>query len=197
MTKLYADACERNRAPILEVLREILAEPGLVLEIGSGTGQHAAWFSAALPQLRWQPTDVAAGLPSIEAWRADAEAPNLLPAQVLDLADPSWPVSEVDYVVCINTIHIVGWPLVEALFAGVQRVLRTGGLLYLYGPFRYRDRALEPSNERFDVWLKQRDPRSGVRRFDEVDALARAAGLHCEGDRAMPANNRSIWWRKL
>jgi len=196
MSKLYADACERNRGPILEVLREILGEPGLVLEIGSGTGQHAAWFAAALPQLRWQPTDVAANLPSIEAWRGDVGVSNLLPARALDLSDASWPVAQADYVVCVNTIHIVGWPLVEALFDGVQRVLRPGGLLYVYGPFRYRTRALEPSNERFDAWLKQRDPRSGVRTFEDVDTLAAEAGLRCEGDRTMPANNRSIWWRR-
>jgi SAM-dependent methyltransferase len=197
MSKLYAEACERNRAPILDVLREIFAERGSVLEIGSGTGQHAAAFAAALPHLCWQPTDVPANLPSIEAWRADAVAPNLMPARVLDLSDPSWPIAQADYVVCINTIHIVGWPLVEALFSGVQRVLRPGGVLYLYGPFRYRTRALEPSNERFDAWLKRRDPRSGVRVFEDVDVLATEAGLRCEVDRAMPANNRSIWWRKI
>jgi SAM-dependent methyltransferase len=167
-----------------------------VLEIGSGTGQHAAWFAAGLGHLRWQPTDVATSLSSIEAWRADSGAANLLPAQVLDLREATWPVDEADYVVCINAIHIVGWPLVEALFEGVRRVLRPGGLLYVYGPFRYRGRPLEPSNERFDAWLKQRDPRSGVRSFEDVDALASASGLHCEGDRAMPANNRSIWWRR-
>lgn len=194
--KRIAPACERNRDPILAVLRELLVQPGLVLEIGSGTGQHAAYFAQHLPHLTWQPSDLAENLPSIRAWRAEAGAGNLRAPVVVDLGDGRWPLESVDYVVCINTIHIVAWPLVEALFDRAGALLRPGGVMYVYGPYRYRDRPLEPSNEQFDRWLKGRDPESGIREFEAVDALAQRAGLLLGGDRPMPANNRSIWWVK-
>ncbi len=195
--KQYAESCERNKAPILDVLREVLPSEGLVLEIGSGTGQHAAYFASHLPYLRWQPTDVAEeNLASISAWITEAQTPNLLPPRVLDLWSDAWPIERAQAVVCINTIHIVAWPAVERLFSGVARVLGTGDTLFVYGPYRYRDRPLEPSNEEFDRWLKIRDPASGIRDFEAVDALAAGNGLRLAGDRPMPANNRSIWWVK-
>lgn len=194
--KRHAPACERNQEPILAVLREILTEPGVALEIGSGTGQHAVHFARGLPHLTWQPTDLPENHASIEAWRAEAGLPNLRAPLTLDLAAGAWPIAEADAVVCINTIHIVAWPLVERLFAGVGEMLASGGVLYVYGPYRYADRPLEPSNAEFDRWLKARDPASGVRDFDAVNGLARRHGLTLRGDRAMPANNRSLWWRK-
>jgi SAM-dependent methyltransferase len=194
--KQYTESCERNKLPILEVLREILTEPGLVLEIGSGTGQHAAYFAKHLPHLHWQPTDLAENLASIGAWAADAGLPNLPPPLTLDLSADEWPLTSAQAVVCINTIHIVAWPAVERLFVGVARTLAAGGIFYVYGPYRYRQHVLEPSNEQFDHWLKVRDPASGIREFEAVNELALANELQLAGDRAMPANNRSLWWIK-
>lgn len=194
--KLFAPACQRNQGYILDVLRRVFAAPGEVLEVGSGTGQHAVYFSARLPHLTWQPTDRPGHLASIEAYRHEANPPNLRPAEALDLAHTEAWQRPARYVACINTIHIVGWPLVEALFGLAGRILDPDGILYCYGPFRYADRPLEPSNEQFDRMLRTRDPRSGVRLFEDVDRLAADNGLQHAGDEAMPANNRSIWWRK-
>lgn len=194
--KQFSPSCERNKEPILAVMREIFTAPGLVLEIGSGSGQHAAHFARGLPRLTWQPTDIAENLPSIAAWRAEAGLPNLREPLMLDLFADVWPVEQAQAVVCINTIHIVSWQGVESLFAGAGRVLAPGGILYVYGPYRYAHRPLEPSNEDFDRWLKARDSVSGVRLFEDVNRLAGQNGLVLAGDRAMPANNRSIWWQK-
>jgi len=194
--KRFAPACERNRDPILAVLREVLPLQGLVLEIGSGTGQHAAYFASHLAGPTWQPTDLADNLASIDAWRTEAGANNLSRPLALDLLGASWPIDRADALVCINTLHIVAWPGVEQLFRGAGRVLAAGGVLYVYGPFRYSDWPLEPSNVEFDKWLKDRDPASGVREFEAVNQLAHENGLRLAGDRAMPANNRSLWWIK-
>ena len=192
--KQHSPSCERNKEPILAVLREIFTIPGLVLEIGSGSGQHAVHFARGLPHMEWQPTDTAENLPGISAWRAEAGLPNLREPLELNLFIDDWPVKSAQALVCINTVHIVSWQAVEKLFAGAGRLLASGGLLYVYGPYRYADRPLEPSNEEFDRWLKDRDPVSGVRLFEDVNRLAERAGLVLAGDRAMPANNRSIWW---
>lgn len=194
--KQSSPSCERNKEPILAVLREILSVPGLVLEIGSGSGQHAVHFARGLPHVEWQPTDVADSLPGISAWRDKAGLANLREPLALDLFSGRWPVAAAQAVVCINTIHIVSWEAVERLFAGAGRLLSPGGVMYVYGPYRYADRPLEPSNEEFDRWLKARDSASGVRLFEDVNRLAGQNGLMLAGDRAMPANNRSIWWIK-
>ncbi len=194
--KQSSPSCERNKEPILAVLREILSVPGLVLEIGSGSGQHAVHFARGLPHVEWQPTDVADNLPGISAWRDEAGLANLREPLALDLFSDRWPVAAAQAVVCINTIHIVSWEAVERLFTGVGRLLKPGGTMYVYGPYRYADRPLEPSNEEFDRWLKARDSLSGVRLFEDVNRLAMENGLTLAGDRAMPANNRSIWWIK-
>jgi len=192
--KQSSPSCERNKEPILAVLREILSVPGLVLEIGSGSGQHAAHFARGLPHVEWQPTDVAENIPSISAWRDEAGLANLREPLALDLFSDRWPVSAAQAVVCINTVHIVSWVAVEKLFAGVGRLLKPGGTMYVYGPYRYAGRPLEPSNEEFDRWLKARDAVSGVRLFEDVNRLALENGLTLAGDRSMPANNRSLWW---
>jgi SAM-dependent methyltransferase len=194
--KQYSPSCERNKGPILAVLREIITTPGLVLEIGSGSGQHAVHFARGLSHVIWQPTDTADNLPSIAAWRAEANLPNLHEPQVLDLLADAWPVKRAQVLVCINTIHIISWAGVEKLFMGAGRLLVPGGILYVYGPYRYAKRPLEPSNEEFDRWLKARDPLSGVRLFEDVNRLAEQNGFVLAGDRAMPANNRSLWWKK-
>lgn len=194
--KKYAPACERNQAYILDILKQIFPGPGDVLEIGSGTGQHAAYFAAHLPHLQWQPTDLPENLPSIDAYRLEANLPNLREPEVLDLAASAHPRMRPDYIVCINTIHIVSWLLVESLFRLAGRLLEPGGVLYCYGPYRYATRDLEPSNERFDRILRLQDPESGIRLFEDVNRLAGGNGFEHQGDEAMPANNRSLWWRK-
>ena len=194
--KQFAPSCERNKDPILAILSEILNTGGVVLEVGSGSGQHAAHFARAMPHVEWQPSDVAENLPSIRAWRAEAGLPNLREPLMLDLLAGDWPVTEARAVACINTIHIVSWTAVENLFAGAGRILPPGGILYVYGPYRYAHRPLEPSNEEFDCWLQARDSQSGVRLFEDVNRLAAQQGLSLAGDRSMPANNRSIWWKK-
>lgn len=194
--KPFAPACERNREPILAVLREAMAGHRRVLEIGSGTGQHAVHFAAAMPWLQWQCSDLAIHLPGIGQWRREAALPNLPPEIALDACDTSWP-DGFDAVFSANTLHIMGWPAVEAFFAGVGGVLRDpGALLVVYCPFNVDGGHTSDSNREFDAWLKARDPASGLRDLAGVDALARAQGLRLEADVAMPANNRCLLWRR-
>ena len=192
--KRFSEACNRNQAPILAVLKEVLPDTGRVLEIGSGTGQHAAYFSRSLPDLAWQPSDLAEALPSIEAWREESGAPNLNPPMVIDLLGNNDPPSRVDAIVCINTAHIVAWTGVERLFSIAANILEPKGVLYFYGPYRYPDHALEPSNVAFDRWLKEQNSVSGIRDYAAVESLAESNGFILGGDRSMPSNNRSIWW---
>jgi len=192
----FSPSVARNREFIADVLASILTGSGDLLEIGSGTGQHAAYLAPLFPSYKWQPTDLAEKLNGINDWAAEARAANLLPALELDLGNQNWPVAEADSIICINTIHIVAWPLVENLFRGASKILKPGGVLFVYGPYEYSDRPLEPSNAEFDEWLKLRDPNSGIRMFDDVNRLAEQGGLSIKADIAMPANNRAIWWRK-
>ena len=192
--KRFSEACNRNQAPILAVLKEVLPDTGRVLEIGSGTGQHAAYFSRSLPDLAWQPSDLAEALPSIEAWREESGAPNLNPPMVIDLLGNNDTPSRVDAIVCINTAHIVAWTGVERLFSIAANILDPKGVLYFYGPYRYPDHALEPSNVAFDRWLKEQNSVSGIRDYAAVESLAESNGFILGGDRSMPSNNRSIWW---
>ena len=193
--KQFSEACERNREPILGVLRRVFADRKGVLEIGSGTGQHAAYFAPALPHLAWQPSDVADHLASIRLWREEAQTPRLLEPIELDVDQP-FPDLEVDAVFCANTCHIISWPQVERLFAGIGTLLPPGGLLALYGPFHYGGKPTSPSNAEFDAWLRGRDPKSGVRDFEAIDALAKRQRVVLEEDHAMPANNRLLVFRK-
>ena len=194
MPALSSPAAARNREPILQVLRERLPMPGEVLEIASGSGEHAAWFAAALPSLDWRPSDRdAAALDSIRAYRDIAGLPNLLEPVRLDASEPEgWPVVRADAIVCINMIHISPWSAAEGLMTGAGRLLASGGLLYLYGPFREAGRHTAPSNAAFDESLRGRDPAWGVRDMGEVAALAEANGLPLQARVAMPANNFSL-----
>jgi SAM-dependent methyltransferase len=192
--KQFSDACERNREPILQVLRRAFADRTSVLEIGSGTGQHAAYFAPALPHLAWQPSDVAENLPSIRVWREEAETPRLLEPIELDVDQP-FPAVQADAVFSANTCHIMSWPQVERFVAGVGKLLPEGGVFALYGPFHYGGKPTSPSNAEFDAWLRNRDPKSGVRDFEAIRDLAAKRGLALEGDNAMPANNRLLVFR--
>ncbi|MBT9541116.1 DUF938 domain-containing protein [Thiobacillus sp.] len=194
--KPYSESCEQNREPILAVLRVAFADRHRVLEIGSGTGQHAVYFAAELPHLVWQTADVRAHHPGIHAWLNEAALPNVLPPLELDVNQRPWPSGSYDAVFSANTLHIMGWPEVERFFAGVGALLEPGGVQVVYGPFNYNGQFTSESNARFDVWLKARDPASGVRDFEAVDALARAQGLVLQHDIAMPANNRSLVWQR-
>jgi cyclopropane fatty-acyl-phospholipid synthase-like methyltransferase len=195
--KPFAESCAENCDPILAVLREVFADRRRVLEIGSGTGQHAVYFGAELPHLVWQAADVPAHHPGILAWLAEAALPNVLPPLALDVCHGGWRSGRYDAVFSANTLHIMSWPEVECFFAGVGAVLEPDGVLAVYGPFNYNGAFTSESNARFDAWLKARDPASGVRDFEAVDALARAQGLILQQDFTMPANNRTLVWRRL
>lgn len=186
--KPYSEASERNRAPILAILKRVFADRKRVLEIGSGTGQHAAYFAPELPHLVWQASDVAENLPGVRAWVSDP------PPIELDVGGV-WPALAIDAVFSANTCHIMSWPQVESLFAGVGRLLPPGGVFALYGPFNYHGEHTSDSNARFDAMLRSRDPASGLRDFDDIAALAKRAGLILLEDNAMPANNRLLVWR--
>jgi cyclopropane fatty-acyl-phospholipid synthase-like methyltransferase len=194
--KPYAESCDQNRSPILEVLRPLLCDCRQLLEIGSGTGQHAVYFSSDLPHLTWQTSDVTGNHAAIHAWLDDEGPANALRPLALDVRTGPWPEQRYDAVFSANTVHIMGWEAVVALFAGVGRVLAPQGLFILYGPFNYGGRYTSESNARFDQWLKGRDPQSAIRNFEELDALAQAAGMVLVEDIEMPVNNRTLVWRK-
>jgi SAM-dependent methyltransferase len=194
--KRFSPATQRNREPILEVLRLRLPAHGLVLELASGTGEHAAYFARALPQLEWQPTDVeAAALESIEAWRQEAALPNLRAPLPLDATQVPWPIERAAAMFCANMIHISPWPATEALFAGAGRVLPAGAALFTYGPYRFAG-DLAPSNLAFDESLRARDASWGVRDVEDLKRLALEHELALEETIAMPANNHVLVFRR-
>lgn len=194
MEKPHAPSCERNREPILEVLKEHFADRRAVLEIGSGTGQHAIFFAAALPRLTWQTSDRPENLPGIAAWLAEAALTNTPAPLEFDVVG-TWPAQRFDAVFSANTLHIMPWPAVESLFAGLPGVLAAGAKVAIYGPFNYGGRFTSDSNAAFDVWLKDKAAHQGIRDFESVHALAERAGLRLIEDRAMPSNNRCLVWQ--
>ena len=196
MDKPHAPSCERNREPILEVLRRHFADRRRVLEIGSGTGQHAVHFAAALTWLDWQCSDRAENLPGIRAWLDEATLPNTPPPLQLDVGGP-WPRGPFDSAFSANTLHIMAWYEVEALFARLPAVVTNDARLVIYGPFNYGGHYTSDSNAAFDQWLKARDARMGIRDAEAVDALAAAAGFTLVDDVAMPANNRCRIWQRI
>jgi cyclopropane fatty-acyl-phospholipid synthase-like methyltransferase len=195
--KPFSESSAENREPILAVLREVFADCRKVLEIGSGTGQHAVYFAAELTHLSWQTADLPQHHAGIRLWLEEAALPNVLAPIALDVNRADWLDGRYDAVFSANTLHIVSWPEVEKFFAGVGTVLQPGGVLAVYGPFNYDGRYTSPSNARFDQWLKNRDPASGIRDFEAVDALARAQDLILQDDIAMPVNNRTLVWRRM
>jgi len=194
--KPYSESCDQNRQPILEVILPLFAACRSVLEIGSGTGQHAVFFAAAMPHLVWHSSDRRANHPGIRAWLDESPASNLLPPIALDVTTDPWPDTTYDAVFSANTAHIMGSDEVAAMFRGVATVLQPNGLFALYGPFNYGGRYTSESNARFDQWLKSQDPRSGIKDLDDLNALASEVGLHLVQDHEMPENNRILVWRR-
>ena len=194
--KPYSEACEKNQSAILEVLQSALSRQHHVLEIASGTGQHAVHFGRALPHLTWQTSELPHNHAGIRAWLDEAALPNVLPPVALDVTDAHWPAGVVDAVFNANTVHIVSESEVERMFAGIARTLSAGGILCLYGPFNYHKKFTSESNARFDVWLKSRNPESGIRDFEAIDQLAKTHGLRLLQDVAMPSNNRTLVWQR-
>ena len=195
--RLYRPHVARNRDPILDVLRRVLPRQGLVLEVASGSGEHAAYFAKSLPAVSWQPSDPdPQSLASIAAHRAAADAPNLLAPVRLDAMSEPWPVEHADALVCINMIHISPWAVSEALMAGARRVLRSGGVVYLYGPYRIDGRHTASSNQDFDTWLRAQDPAWGVRDLADVVDLAARSGFVLTETVPMPANNLSVVFQR-
>jgi cyclopropane fatty-acyl-phospholipid synthase-like methyltransferase len=193
----FSEACERNKAPILEVLRVAFADRTHVLEIGSGTGQHAVHFAAHLTHLTWHPTEQLAYLADL-ASRVKLEGTrNLRQPTVLDVKQTIWPLRSVDAIFSANTLHIMGWAEVEALFRGVDAVLSPQGIVCIYGPFRYAGRYTSDSNRDFDLMLKERDPLSGLRDLTDLCALAEHCALRLRVDHDLPANNRLLEFARV
>ena len=189
----HAPATQRNRDVIASVLRDALPRAGLVLELASGSGEHAVHFASCFPQLAWQPSDPDPhALASIESWRNHAGFANVLSPLQIDVTSPEWPVTEADAVLCINMIHISPWSATQGLIAGAKRLLGPGKPLYLYGPFYQADVATAPSNAAFDASLRQRNPDWGLRAVEDVIALARHHGFGSHQIVGMPANNLSV-----
>jgi SAM-dependent methyltransferase len=194
---LTAPAAERNKDPILDVLRRVLPPRGVVLEVASGTGQHAVHMAVALPGLVWQPSDPDPDArASISAWIEETGAANVLPPLALDVRSVPWPIAEADAVVCINMIHIAPWTAAEHLVAGAGRILGPGAPLVLYGPYRRNGRHTAASNDAFDADLRRRNPDWGVRDLEAVAALAAENGLALDEVVEMPANNLTVVLRR-
>lgn len=194
--KPYSQACENNKDPILSVLRPLFVDVRSVLEIGSGTGQHAAYFSSKLPHLRWQPADLLENHVAIRAWLTDVPVASRLDPIVLDVSHYDWGSHVYDAAFTANTLHIMAWKQVEQLLCGIPKALtETRGLFVAYGPFNYNGNYTSESNAQFDIWLRERNPLSGIRDFEKVNRLAQDSGLTLVADHAMPANNRLLVWR--
>ena len=194
--KPFSQACENNKQPILEVLRTVLDQPALVLEIGTGTGQHAVHFASNLPHLTWQPTDVPGSEKVCLPWLHEYALANVLAPLALDVTRENWPVKKVDAVFSANTAHIMAWSEVEEMFRGVEAITSAGASFCLYGPFNYSGRYTSDSNRRFDESLRAQPGQMGIRDLDDLRALADRTALSLESDMPMPANNRLLLWRR-
>lgn len=192
----FSQACENNKLYILEVLREVFADRRRVLEIGSGTGQHACYFAQHMPWLQWQPSDLPENLPYLRPRCARYCGDNLLPEVALDVRIRFWPLDIPDALFSANTLHIMAFPAVQDFFAALADGAPQGAVLAIYGPFNYHGTYTSSSNAQFDQWLSQRDPASGIRDFEAVNALAEAARFSLLRDYEMPANNRLLVWRR-
>lgn len=194
--KNFNESCEKNKVPILEKLSVDLSDSTTVLEIGSGSGQHALYFGEQLPHLHWQTTEVSDLIPALSDNLLTRNLPNTPSPFFLDVSQHPWPVESTSAIFSANTLHIMAWELVEHFFAGVGKTLQADGRLIIYGPFRYQNDYTSKSNAKFDQWLKERDSRSGIRDFEAIDLLARRQGLKLHVDHQMPSNNQLIVWQK-
>jgi len=196
MSKPYAESCIQNQQVILDVLKNIFSEPGSVLEIGSGTGQHAVFFTAHLSHLSWQPSDLEAEHLGMKMWFDEVEHDRISSPLVLDVDMAQWQVDKKDYVFTANTTHIISTEQAEKMFKHVGECLKSSGLFAQYGPFNYNGKYTSESNADFDVWLKQRNPKSGIKDFEIIEKLAAENNMTLLNDIEMPANNRILVWQK-
>jgi len=199
--KPYSGSCEQNRDPILMVLKELLATTPataekIILEVGSGTGQHAVYFAEALPNITWQCSDQQQYHSGIQSWLDDAKLPNVLPPISLNVSEDTWPTNEFDLLYSANVMHIMHWQNVVDLFASGTKCLKPDGLMVCYGPFNFEGKYTSTSNAQFDQSLRMRDPESGIRNFEDLQQLAEKAGLTFMRDYEMPANNHILVWQK-
>ena len=194
MEKPYSQACENNKQPIAAVLKSAFANASSVLEVGSGTGQHAVYFAEQMPQLTWHCSDLVENHAGIKAWLADYPGDNIQPPIAFDV-NHTWPALTVDAVFTANTLHIISWQSVQQFFKGIAQVLNPGAVVAIYGPFNYQGKYTSHSNASFDQWLKDMDPARGIRDFEAITALANGAGLTLLADHTMPANNRLLLWQ--
>lgn len=197
MSRQFSAACERNRDPILAILRDLLPNPARVLEIGSGTGQHAAYFGEHLPHVIWQTSDLPINHASILAWQDSARLPNVLPPLSLDVDTQDWPTERYDAVFSANTCHIMAWRQVERMFTGIERLLHCGGLACIYGPFNYAGDFTSTSNAAFDASLRTHAAHMGIRDIEAMYVLAGSNRLRMLADHAMPAHNRLLVWQRV
>lgn len=193
--KQYSPSCDQNKKPILEAIGPYLTHQKNLLEIGSGTGQHAVFFAKNLPDINWQASDQYTHLDSINSWISDENLDNTPKPIELDVSS-TWPNIMFDAVFSANTTHIMSWDMVCDFFTGVGNVLESGGLFLLYGPFNYNNAYTSESNARFDLWLKQQNIQSAIRDFEKLNALAKDANMELIDDIKMPANNRTLVWKK-
>ncbi|MBA6287633.1 MULTISPECIES: DUF938 domain-containing protein [unclassified Colwellia] len=196
MNKPFSQACENNKVAILAALADSFSASKTVLEVGSGSGQHAVFFAPNMPWLSWQTSDILLNHQGISQWLREYPAGNLLHPIELDLNHP-WPIEKIDAIYTANTLHIISWPLVQAFFSGVSQHLNQQGKCCVYGPFNYQGQYTSESNAGFDIWLKERDSQSAIRDIEAIMALADSVGLSLENDHAMPANNRLLVFQKL
>ena len=192
----FSQSCENNKAFILPVLQQVFADRSAVLEIASGTGQHACYFADNMPWLQWQPTELAQNLATLRARCTACGGANLVQERALDVRQDTWPPWKTDAVFSANSLHIMAFSAVEKLFAALGKFAGDDVVLAVYGPFNYNGCYTSASNARFDQWLAQRSPDSAIRHFEDVDRLAQRSGFELQGDHAMPANNRLLVWAK-
>ena len=196
MTKPFSQACENNKQPILEVLQRVLSKQTAILEIGSGSGQHAVHFAKKLPFITWQTSDLLANHLGINLWIDDFPTPNIRRPLNIDLTQVDQLTSNIDSIFTANTLHIISWPLVQNFFDMAEKQLPETGILCIYGPFNYQGKYTSESNANFDLWLKERDVQSGIRDFESICQLAKKSSLSLLEDVSMPANNRLLIFKK-
>jgi len=194
--KPFSQACENNKKPILDVLKRVFYKSCEVVEIGSGTGQHAVYFAKNLPRLTWQPTDQSIYLGGISLWVDEADLCNVKPPLRLDVREEDWPIDKIEALFTANTLHIMSWEAVELFYQRLGRYLLPGAKFCSYGPFNINGQYTSESNASFDQWLKQRDPLSGIRDLEALVALGEAEGLSLKDNIMLPANNRLLVWEK-